>query len=252
MPCLAAALTLLLGCPSSETAKQRVQSPLQQPSSQKTATMPSIPPLCQNKEDIERLHGQRVQLSAFYDVLPLRQGHQSVYLVLPDGTQVIRAYRPVAEELGFVEKQVIVEGTIYRDANQPPYVSQLLAPHIMVESLQLASGETAITPTPSKRPVPPLLTKADELAARVGRWSYLFGVLSTLNLEPDSTWARGVLTLADGTTIVLEELPSSQWKSLVGRELTVLGKLSLSSSDGWKLGSVLARCEGKQETCGQP
>src|SRR5215212_6182760 len=98
-PCLL--LLLLAACSAGVEPKDAQHSETQEaPMSQERDKLP----LCASRADVERLSGKRVRVEGFYEVEPTPGGKrlQAATINLPDGTRLVRSYRPVPEELGFL------------------------------------------------------------------------------------------------------------------------------------------------------
>jgi hypothetical protein len=189
--------------------------------------LPALP-LCASKADIDRLHGQRVRIEARYDVDPVVRGKalQLAYLELPDGTQIARAYRPVTEELGLLEKRVVAIGKVYRDSGQGEHVQALGGPHFYPERIERAMGEPLDPAPPMKRPPPPAARTEAELRARKGLWVNVTGTLASVTPRPDGdTWGDAELGLAGGPRLRIPFVHLASWKPRVGAEVTVIGRV---------------------------
>jgi len=88
-----------------------------QASGQQTDLKEILPNISSGKQ-IEKLHGKKVCVQGRYEVEPFPGGKmlQAVEIVLPDKTRLMRSYRPIPKEFGFIGKEVFVIGTVY--ANQ--------------------------------------------------------------------------------------------------------------------------------------
>jgi hypothetical protein len=208
-------------------------------------------PRCASSADVERLHGQKVRIEALYDVdpSPAGKGLEAAYLLLDDGTELIRSYRPVPAELGLVEKRVIAVGKVYRDAGQSPHIQQLMAPHFYPDRIEIAPGEAKIDPPPAERPLPPQVTRAADLAGRKHRWVRAAGSVESLTPKGDSDWSEGRLKLASGDVISISNVYHQHWKELVGTEITVVAKVLATGESEPPSISVRAHCKGRVERC---
>lgn len=187
-------------------------------------------PTCASRADVDRLHCQRVRVEAIYDVDPIlgRKG-QPAHLILPDGTMLIREYRPVVAELGFVDKRVVAIGTVARDADQSADVQQMLGPHFSPERIELAPGESPYPVTPTSRPPPPRVSTEEALARRRGLWVQVVGRLGSITPEPDSSsWASAEITVDGGMRVAASSVPLGIWERHRGVEITVVGKVARS------------------------
>jgi hypothetical protein len=210
-------------------------------------------PKCASRADVERLHGQKVRVEALYDVTPVPGGKdlEAAYLVLDDGTELIRSYRPVAEELGLVEKRVIAVGTVYRDAGQADHIQQVMAPHFYPDRIELAEGEAKINPPPTERPPPARITRASELVGKKQRWVLVTGTLEGLTPQGNGDWSEGRLKLPSGDAITVAHVYRPRWEELVGAEITVVAKVLATGERPGEAASVSAqaRCKGRVERC---
>lgn len=219
------------------------------PTESKSKVPPDGLPKCASSADIDRLHGQKVRIEALYDVdpSPAGKGLEAAYLLLDDGTELVRSYRPVPAELGLVEKRVIAVGKVYRDAGQAPHIQQLMAPHFYPDRIEIAPGETKIDPPPTERPLPPQVTRAADLAGRKLRWVRATGTVESLTPKGDSDWSEGKLKLASGDVIAIASVYHPHWKDLVGTEISVVAKV-LATGEPPSI-SVRAHCKGRVERC---
>jgi hypothetical protein len=210
-------------------------------------------PKCASRADVDRLHGQKVRVEALYDVEPSPggKGLEAAYLLLDDGTELVRSYRPVEAELGFVEKRVVAVGTVYRDAGQAEHIQQLMAPHFYPDHIELAAGETKVEPPPAKRAPPPTIASVAELASRSRRWVQVTATLEGLTAKGDTDWSEGRLKLANGDTIVIPTVYHRHWRELVGTEITVVGKVIATGERPGEAAAIAdrAHCKGRVERC---
>ena len=202
----------------------------------------------------EPTFGEPVERQALYVVDPVAGGKnlQAVSLHFDDGDVWIRAYRPVAEELQYADKRVVVTGRPYTNS---PYVQSVMGTHFALDTIALAPGETARDPVPEQIPAPPQVESLASLQARVGLWAHCVGALSQLEEPGDDNpwWGRGSITLPDGTDVRLEGIPWDEHNTAIeqGSEITVLA-LVLAPEDGAatpSLGGRLRICEGRVERC---
>jgi hypothetical protein len=245
---LAGAIAACDSPPSSSMPPQPSPAPPTE-SSKSAAALPK----CASSADVERLHGQKVRVEALYDVEPTPggKGLEAAYLLLDDGTELVRSYRPVAAELGLVEKRVVAVGTVYRNAGQAEHIQQLMAPHFYPDHIELAEGETKIEPTPAKRPPPPKIASVADLAGRSRRWVHVTATLERLTPNGGSDRSEGRLKLANGDTIVLPNVYHRGWQDLVGAEITVIGKVTATGERPGEAATIVdrAHCKGRVETC---
>lgn len=249
-----ATLALLAALPSCDgPSASSVPSPPAPAAPSEAARSAEALPRCASKADVERLHGQTVRVEALYDVdpSPAGKGLEAAYLLLDDGTALVRSYRPVVDELGFVERRVIAVGKVYRDAGQADHIQQLMAPHFYPDRIELAPGEAKITPPPTERPAPAKAERVADLAGRKLRWAQVTGTLEALTPKEDTAWSEGRLKLASGEAVALSSLYTIHWKELVGTEITVVGKVIATGEKAGEAATIVERthCKGRVERC---
>ena len=248
----ALAFVVVLAACDGPASSNRPKAPSPSASAESKSS-PYALPKCASSADVERLHGQKVRVEALYDVTPVPggKGLEAAYLVLEDGTELIRSYRPVAEELGFVEKRVIAVGTVYRDAGQADHIQQVMAPHFYPDRIELAEGETKIDPPPAERPPPARITRASDLAGRKQRWVLVTGTLEGLTPHGNGDWSEGRLKLPSGDAIGLAHVYRPRWEELVGAEITVVAKVLATGERPGEAASISAQahCKGRVDRC---
>jgi len=197
--------------------------------------------------------GEPVEFEARYVVSPVAGGKdlQAAYLLRDDGESWIRSYRPVAEELRFADKRVVVRGRPYVNS---PYVQSVGGTHFELESIALAPGETPWEPEPTRIPSPPWVADQGALAAREHLWAQVVGALESLKEpHPDRPWwGQGTLRLADRTAVLLRAIPWEEGApAVVGAEVTALGRVVAPEEPGapWSLEGPLRLCAGRVERC---
>jgi len=178
--------------------------------------------------DIAAHGGQRVIVEGFYEVDRLGKGKGGylTWIVLADGTRISRSYGARKEEMGFVERQVRVTGVL--TAGPPdPMMQSLMAPHIRVEKIELAPGQTLGPDT--EIPVPPMASSSPALGARVERWVQIVGTIERLDPSTHSFAGRvdAILKLGDGTLVRVEDAVEKSYAPLRGKQVTVIGRLSM-------------------------
>jgi hypothetical protein len=91
--------------------------------------------------DVEPSYGDPVRLEGRYEVDPIAGGKrfQGAWLVLDDGTRYVIAYRPVPGHFPFLSKRVVIQGRPYMPGRDTQHIQ---APHLEVQSIELAPGET--------------------------------------------------------------------------------------------------------------
>jgi len=182
-------------------------------------------PLVRSLDDVRRYAGQQVEVRGRYEVTPVPggKGLQPACIVLPDGTRLIRSYRPVGDELRFDGLRVIVVGKAYPDAHQSPEVQQVMAPHVLVDSLGLdplvspySAGETEVR-------TPPTVKSTTELDGLQDHWVQLFGTLISVQSSPnDPDWATAVLALPDGSRVELPMVWAARYRPHLGMEVSLI------------------------------
>ncbi len=202
----------------------------------------------------EPTFGEPVEREALYVVAPVAGGKrlQAASLHFDDGEAWIRSYRPVAAELQYAEKRVVVTGRPYTNS---PYVQSVAGTHFELDTIALAPGETPYDPIPTRIPAPPFVEDRAALEARVGLWAHCLGTLTSLEAPGDDSpwWGRGVLTLTDGSAVVLDGIPWGESAPDVeqGDQVTALALvLAADQPDGIpSLGGNLRLCTGRVERC---
>lgn len=212
---------------------------------------------CKSINDVKRHHGKKVLVKGRYEVEPVPGSKrlQAVSIVLPDRTRLIRAYKPVKEEFGYINKQVMVIGMVLADDGESSHVQQVMAPHITnIESITLAPGEIPYQTIPEKIPDLPFIEKKEDLAKWENHWIHLYGRLKSVKKrEDESNWANAQFWLPDGTRIIIEWVPFSRWKSFIGNSITITLRLNLEKEEKgicYLTGGRTALCEGKTCRCG--
>ncbi len=132
------------------------------------AAAPGLPP------DTAPRYGDRVTFDAVYQVAPQPAGKrlQEVVLLRDDGERWIRAYRPVPDEFQYQGRRVRVTGRPYTN---PPTVQSVDATHFALDTIEVAPGETPITPAPTTLPPPPLARSAGAARAQAGWYAVCVG-----------------------------------------------------------------------------
>lgn len=119
-------------------------------------------------------YGDRVTFEAVYRVAPQPAGKrlQEVVLLRDDGERWIRSYRPVPAEFQYQGRRVRVTGRPYTN---PATAQSVDAPHFALDTIELAPGETPITPAPTTLPPPPLARSAGAARAQAGWYAVCVG-----------------------------------------------------------------------------
>lgn len=212
-------------------------------------------PRCRGIGDVEHLSGGRVFIEGTYEqeYLPSSKRLQPALIVLPDGTPLIRSYRPVASEFRFIGKRVIVIGTVHKDAGLPSNVQQVMAPHVYPELVRLAPGEK---PTPVKEgKMPPLpFIETDEDAKRhEGKWVHVHGTLLSLEKRHEGPFGgAGIILLSDGTKISSPELSFVRANACLGSSITLTTRIFKNRENGgaWTTSMPNEICPGRAPYCG--
>ncbi len=194
--------------------------------------------------------GVMARIEGRYDVCPVvgSKRLQPVVIVLDDGTRLLRAYRPLPAEFGFIDSRVHLTGRAGLDSGQDEHVQQVETPQILeVSRLELAPGEEALNPVPDSLPAPPRVVDAEGLARRQEFWARVVGVLALLESKPDeSFWGRAEIKLEDDSRVTRELVPMSRWKHFRGQQISAVGRVEKTDS-GWTLVGMGAVCAGDDE-----
>jgi hypothetical protein len=215
-------------------------------------------PVVRSMADVRKFEGQTARIEGRYEVAPIAGSKrlQPVVIVLSDGEQLIRAYRPRPSEFHLLDCRVVVVGKAYTDANQDPNVQQVMAPHVEVDKIALAEGEQPISPHPKELPTPPLIKDRKGFEARDGRWLRLEATLkSVVPMKDESYWSVASLVLPDGSKVQKNYTPASRWEKYTGKQVTVISRALVKKVAGktqlW-LSGMAEICPGKVERCGMP
>jgi len=213
-------------------------------------------PTIRTQADLEAHAGKPARIEGRYEVSPVAGSKrlQPAVIVLSDGTQLLRAYRPVPEEFGLLDRKVVVFGKATLDADQGPNVQQVMAPHVFPDKIELAAGEKAIQPVPTELPAPPKATRAEDFARYAGRYVRMVGEFKELKPLPDeSFWADAIYALADGSMVQQASVAVSRFEAHVGKQVTVVARAGLVEIDGERqllLTDLTEICAGDVERCG--
>jgi len=210
------------------------------------------PPRVRLLGDIAEHHGKRVIVEAKYEVEPIARGKggKRVWLVLIDGTRISRAYDVVASELPYTGHLVLATGVI---TSGPPdtHIQALNAPHLALEKLELRSNQPPIDNTLTDVPAPPIGSTTPSLARAIDDWVQVVATLSAISATDTAT-----LKLSDGGVVRVERVQAASWTPLIGRTVTVTGRLAMEGGfpGAFALDLVIrgptAICAGVVARCG--
>jgi hypothetical protein len=195
------------------------------------------------------MEGELLTYQGWFDIerLPGSKKLQACTLRLDDGRVLVTAYRPVAEQIPFVERRVVVRGRHY---HSDPDVQSLDADHFQIVEMALAPGQA---PGPTELPRPPLVRRREALAGRDDRWVSLVATLSGGGPRPDDEmWWDAELALEDGAQVrvlVFGGTFRAEWQPLVGERVTVCGRAQVQGGRLRLVGRV-AICPGEAPGCG--
>ncbi len=213
-------------------------------------------PLVRTKDDLARHDHQRAIVEGWYEIAPVAggKGAQPAYVVLVDGTRVIRSYGPVLAELAFANRRVRVTGSVTLG---PPDSSlqAMSGPHVQAERVELAPGETAISPAPREIPTPPTVTSLPGFAPHLDRWVAVSGTLEALTPRAAPPWADARIRLADGGVVLVGYVVEATWRPFVGKPLTTIGRVAVLGRDAGlgldvRLEGARLPCAGVEPRCG--
>lgn len=189
---------------------------------------------CSSLAQVMLLHGQRVLIEGVYDVARVEGSKrlQPATVRLDDGTALLRSYRPVQAEFGFLERRVKLIGSVRSGVDADPTVQQVVAPSVTPEVIELCPGETPWDPIPEQLPVPPLVVASGALGCRAGLWVRAEGVLEAVTHKGgDPWWADARLHLSDGGVVEIPTVPTNHWEPLRGRAVVVTGRVARSPEE---------------------
>jgi len=204
--------------------------------------------------DIAEHHGKRAVVEGLYEVEPIARGKggNRVWIVLVDGTRISRAYDAVVSELAYANRKVLATGVI---TSGPPdthiqAAASESAPHLAVEKLALAFGESPLTEV-AEVPTPPVASTTTALAREIDRWVQIVATLTAIGADDTAT-----LKLADSATVRVEHVHVATWSPHVGKLVTVTGRLAMEkgAAGAFALDLVVrgptAICPGLVSRCG--
>ncbi len=215
---------------------------------------PAELPVVRTRQELARADRQRAVVEGVYEIAPLAGGEdtQPAAVVLVDGTRVVRALRPVPEELAFDRRRVRAIGTV--SVGPPDARTQALGgPRVLAERVELRAGEAPITPTPTSVPTPPQVTTIAGFAPHLDRWVAVTGTLESLAPLADATRADAELRLADGGLVTVDHAVEADFRPFVGRLVTAIGRASVTGRGGAlsvRLVGARAPCLGVAPRCG--
>ncbi|MBK7401032.1 MAG: hypothetical protein IPJ34_33455 [Myxococcales bacterium] len=219
----------------------------------KDAAPPASLPIVRTILDIEAADRKRAVVYGLYSVEPIQphqKGGRRTSIVLSDGVFLHRGFGVIPSELGFVNKLVKVTGVVMKTAPDP-HVQTVGGPRVQVETIELAPGETAVTPAPTVVPAPPMLTTLPPLSTQEGRWVAVNATVDSV-LVTTSPWGAAILKLSDGGLIDVDGVLESEWKPLVGTSITVIARVFKDSGAAGRLSLHGAGppCAGAVPRCG--
>jgi len=202
--------------------------------------------------DVKRHAGELAEIHGRYDVEPVAgsKALQAVTILLADGDRLIRAYRPVKEELDLDGQRVVVVGRAYLDANQPAHVQQVMAPHVEVKSLSLHPMVSPYETGRTRVRTPPAVAKLADLGPLRDRWVQVFATLRGVTPNPGGgSFGTAALALSGGAIIDLKDVVLSRWSPLVGQPISTIVRVTAPPADVALVGARKV-CPGKVERCG--
>lgn len=217
-----------------------------------TETLPSV----RTAAELATFDHKRVSLFGTYDVEPVhahKKGGRMTTVLLSDGTHVYRSYRWVKAETAFVGKKVKVTGVVTKGPPDPS-LQAILGPHVVPERIELAEGEAPTIPAPSALPTPAMVSTLPGFAPHVGRWVAVNGTVDSV-LSTAGGWGVAILKLSDGGLIDVDGIYESEWKPLLGKTATTIGRAHFEGSDAAIGMRVTLRgagppCPGVEARCG--
>ncbi|MGZ3422953.1 MAG: hypothetical protein ACXVEF_38965 [Polyangiales bacterium] len=214
-------------------------------------------PLVRSKADVETFDHKRAIVLGTYQVEPVaphhKKGGRMTTIVLSDGTLVSRAYGWVKAETAFVNKRVRVTGVVTKGAPDP-MLQSVGGPHVQPEKIELAEGESPAIPAPTKLPTPPMVSSMPGFAPHVDRWVAVTATVDSV-LSTAGSWGAVILKLSDGGLVDADAIQTSEWKPLVGKTITTIGRVHFEGSDaamGMRVSLFGAGppCPGVEPRCG--
>ncbi len=207
-------------------------------------------PVCKSILDIKKYHGKVVFIEGMYEIDPVPGSKrlQACSVVLPDGERLIHLYRPNSEVVNFNGKKIIAIGRVFTDANQPPHVQQVMAPHIMELRMEVVSSiEKSV-----KLKKESLISSINGLKNNLNNWILLYGELNSLKLDKcDKVLATAFITLESGEQVSFKLVPLILWEGFLNKKITVLVKVSKIGLKGEVfINNIKSVCKGKKNKCG--
>ncbi len=200
------------------------------------AFFPELPQI-RTLADVRDHQGERAEIHGRYEVTPVAQGAgQPVNIVLADGTELCRAYWPIARELQLHDQPIVAIGTVHLS----------LLPGVEVERLMADPG--ARLGPEGQMPLLPQVSHKRDLERNRGRWVSLIGAVRRVRAL-DELHARIELELGDGTRVSADRAPLVNWRGVApGSTVTTVGKIA-GDSPTTVLG-VSIPCPGNVARCG--
>jgi hypothetical protein len=228
---------IAIGCGGAATPSTR---PLHNPS------LPQVHSLA----DLREHDGERVEIHGRYEVTPIDMGAaaQPVFVVLSDGTELMRAKLPIAGELHLHDQPVVVIGTAALVAPADPArpAGRASGPKLAVE--RLAADPSARPGTIGELPLLPQVSSAAELRGNRGRWVSVYGALRRTRAL-DSRSAIVELELSDGTRVRAHRAPLVNWRPIApGTFVTTVVKIA-PDTPTTAFGATIP-CRGNVARCG--
>ncbi len=196
-----------------------------------------------------------VTFTARFDIDRLSGGKRFQGSILyRDGLDpLVCSYRPLKQYFEFVDRRVVVQGYHW---SPPANAQQIMASHFAITSMKLAPGEKPYATKPTALPRPPMVRDKKGLEGKKDRWVQVVGTLKGGQKPKDEAWGTANLDLGDGTRVeasVYWMRYEQDWKPLVGKQVTVTGKLAVKEEAGKKRLMIPGRtaiCQGVVDGCG--
>ncbi len=234
-------LAILSGCTRREAPIVRVHEDMD------SKSPPEELPRVRVKADLAKYDGMRAVVEGIFEVDPVVQGKkaQLASIVLSDGTRVVRSYSPIQADLPLIGRHVMATGVVTKGPPDP-MAQAVMAPHVKVESLVLAPGETPITPAPSVVPTPPMASSSAALVPHADRWVVVVGDVDKVGPSASAPMSEATLRLSDGSLLLLPFVREKDFAPHLGKQVTVIGLHDKSKG----LIGVQQVCAGVVPRCG--